>query len=488
MANLRCWLWGAPRPKPEAKGWFITLYGGFRWVFYVAFLDLMYVGFCRWLGERWGWPGLVMATYLAYVVIKSLFRGFLAGELHKMITTRSTRTKIWIAGLLLAAVALFVVKIDNRAAGSFTVRPAKHLEVRAPVAGFLREVNYDMGDRVPTDAVLGRFEIPDLESQITQKQAQKRESEANLRKLTAGPRPEEVREQTLKVDRAREWCARGERDLARARQALTEELARADQQIAAARAEAEFAAASLRQAEQLYQRGVMAGQQFMAERKRYDVAVFAFQQAQAQRRAREVGGTLDAESESARRKKDLADVEAALKLMQAGGRPEEIEAEQARLARVTEELAQLVDTKSKLEIRSPLAGVMTTARMKEKVGQYFEKGALICVIEDSQGLEAELALPEQEVAGVLPGQTVELKARSLPFHTFKARVDRVAPRAEKEQGALEGKITVYCTLETADTQLLAGMTGMGRVFRGEKPLVDVFAGKALRQLRTEFWW
>jgi multidrug efflux pump subunit AcrA (membrane-fusion protein) len=174
--------------------------------------------------------------------------------------------------------------------------------------------------------------------------------------------------------------------------------------------------------------------------------------------------------------------------MQAGGRPEEIEAEQARLARILEELKHLLATRDALEIRSPLAGVMTTPRMKEKIGQYFEKGALICIIEDAQGLEAELALPEQEIAGVSPGQTVELKARSLPFQTFRARVDRVAPRAEKEVGALEGKVTVYCTLERADSQLLAGMTGMGRVFRGEKPLIEVLTGKALRQVRTEFWW
>jgi len=488
MATLRNLLWGAPRPEPEAKGWFLNLYGGFRWVFYIAFLDLMYVGLCRWLGERWGWPGLALATYLAYVIIKSLFSGFFAGELKKMITTRSKRTAIWIAGLIVAAIAVFVVKIDDRAAGSFTVRPARHLEVRAPVAGFLREVSYDMGDRLPADAVLGRFEIPDLESLISQKTSQRKESEANLRRLTAGPRPEEVREQTLKVERARAWCELGERDLGRARQALVEELARSDQQVAVARAEAEYAAASFKQAEQLYQRGVMAGQQFMGERKRFDVAVLNYQQIQAQRRAREVAGALDAEAEAARRKKELADVEAALKLMQAGGRPEEIEAEQARLARITEELAHLVDTRSKLEIRSPLAGVMTTARMKEKIGQYFEKGTLICVVEDAQGLEAELALPEQEVNGVRAGQTVELKARSLPFHTFNARVDRVAPRAEKEQGALEGKVVVYCTLEKSETELLAGMTGMGRVFRGERAVADVLTNKALRQLRTEFWW
>jgi biotin carboxyl carrier protein len=383
---------------------------------------------------------------------------------------------------------IFLMKIDNRAAGAFTVRPAKHLEVRAPVAGFLREVRCDMGDQLPADGVIGCFEIPDLESLVAQKTAQKQESEANLRRLTVGPRPEEVREQNSKVDRARSWSNLGEDDLRRARQALVEELARADQQIAATRAEVEYAAATLKQAEQLYQRGVMAGQQFMAERKRYDLAVFQYHQAYAQRRAREVAGTLDAEAEAARRKKDLADVEATLKLMLAGSRPEEIEAEQARLTRINEELAHLLETRSKLEIRSPMAGVMTTARMKEKVGQYFEKGALICIIEDAEGLEAELALTEQEVSGVEPGQSVELKARALPFQTFRARVERVSPRAEKEQGALEGKIIVYCTLEGGDSRLLAGMTGMARVFRGEQPIATVMTTKAMKYLRTEFWW
>jgi HlyD family secretion protein len=306
--------------------------------------------------------------------------------------------------------------------------------------------------------------------------------------LEAGPRHEEVREQGLKVERAREWCTRGNQDLERARLALRQELSQADQQIAQSRAEVEFAAASLKQAEQLYKRGVMAGQQFLSERKKFDVSVMQLQQAEAQRKAREVAGTLVAESEAARRVKELADVEAALKLLEAGSRPEEVDAEKARRARLTEELAHLVDTRSKLDIVCPIGGTMTTARMKEKIGQYFEKGALICTVEDATGLEAELFLPEQEVQGVLVGQTVELKARALPFQTFKAKVERVAPRAEIAQGELQGKVTVYCRLDTSDVNLLAGMTGMGRVFRGAEPVGTVLAHKALRQVRTEFWW
>ena len=57
-----------------------------------------------------------------------------------------------------------------------------------------------------------------------------------------------------------------------------------------------------------------------------------------------------------------------------------------------------------------------------------------------------------------------------------------------EQGDLQGKVTVYCRLDESDVGLLAGMTGMGRVFRGEMPLATIASHKAMKYLRTEFWW
>ena len=488
MSFVRWALWGAEYPKKTENAGFLFFYGGFKWLFYVAGLDVMYVGLCRWLGERWGVVGFLAASYLAWIIVQRIFKGFCGGEFVKMLKTRSARKAAWCGIIGVAAAALCFVRVQNRAAGDFSVRPATHLEVRAPVAGFLQYVGADLGNVVDGGSVVARLDIPDLESLIAQKNAQLHESEADLRRLVAGSRPEELHEQRSKVLRAREWRDLGLHDLSRARIALQQELARIDEQIAQSQAEVEYAATSFRQAEQLHRRGVMAGQQLMAERKRLEISKMELRQAEAQRRAREAAGVLDAEAEAARRTKDLADVEAALKLLEAGSRPEDIEAETARKERLQEELAHLLETRSKLEIRSPSSGVMTTPRMKEKIGQYFEKGALICIIEDAAGLEAELALPEQEVHGVAAGQLVELKARALPFQTFKAKVERVAPRAERDQGALEGKVTVYCRLDSTDAGLLAGMTGVGRVFRGSETVGVLVAKKALRYVRTEFWW
>ncbi len=136
--------------------------------------------------------------------------------------------------------------------------------------------------------------------------------------------------------------------------------------------------------------------------------------------------------------------------MEAGTRPEEIEAGRAHLARLVEEAHYLDSLTGKLHVDSPASGVIVTTRLKEKVGQYVREGELICQVEEPALLEAEIAIPEQEAARVQPGQTVELKARALPFDTFMTQVDRIAP--------------------------------------AQRPLGLIMIDRTLRFLRTEFWW
>ena len=66
---------------------------------------------------------------------------------------------------------------------------------------------------------------------------------------------------------------------------------------------------------------------------------------------------------------------------------------------------------SRLVVHSPVPGVVTTPRLKEKIGQYVREGDLICLVEEPGALEAEVAVPEQDVARVRVGQPVGLKAQ-----------------------------------------------------------------------------
>src|SRR5262249_58288046 len=94
-----------------------------------------------------------------------------------------------------------------------------------------------------------------------------------------------------------------------------------------------------------------------------------------------------------------------------------------------EEAAYLEILQAKVMVTSPVNDVVTTPHLKEKIGQYFKEGDLICEIEEPATLDVEITITEQEVARVEPGQTIELKARALPFDLFAAQVERLPPVA-----------------------------------------------------------
>src|SRR5262249_11695543 len=156
------------------------------------------------------------------------------------------------------------------------------------------------------------------------------------------------------------------------------------------------------------------------------------------------------------------------------------------LARLQVEASYLEGVRERLPIQSPLAGVIVTPRLKERFMQYVREGDVIAVVEESAVLEAEITLAEQDVARVQPGEPVELKARAFPVDIGKARVDRIAPAAGR--GDVQSTLTVYCRLEAGEAALRSGMTGHARVFTGQRSLGGFLLERALRFVRTEFWW
>jgi putative peptide zinc metalloprotease protein len=485
-SRLRWLLWGAARPEPEPRGRVLLLYGLVSWLYSLIFLVLSLVVMGYFLGGRLGLLGLSAVALLGLLSMRGLLHGLSAGEVRTMVRFRHKRTVLWALVLGGVPAALFVIPIEDRAGGPFLVRPAVRAELRAPVAGFLREVYGDEGDRVSPGTVVARLEVPDLESRLARKQAERKEVEAKLHLLQVGARPEEVAEQRLRVGRARGWRDLARQDLTRTRRALAEDLDQLDKQVAARRAELEAARDSHQRAKTLVRRKVLSEEQYQESESRYRVCQARLAEAEAARRARQAKGTLEAEAELARRERELADVQAALRLLEAGTRPEEVEAEQARLARLREEIRHLEEQRRKQAVFSPVPGLVTTARLREKVGQYLHEGDLICVVEEPGGLEAEITLAEQEVARVRAGQAVELKARALPFETYATRVDRVAPAAGR--GDVQSSVTVYCRLDHAPPSLRPGMTGYGRVYTGPRSVGAVLVDRVLRFVRTEFWW
>jgi multidrug resistance efflux pump len=483
---VRSLLWGAPRPEPLKRGKFLVLYGVASWAFSVFFLVVMVWAMGRWLGEHVGPPGIAVALLIAIQASRSLFGGLFGGEVNAMAARRPMRAMTWAGSLVAVIAGLGLINMEKRASGTFEIRPTSRVEVRAPVAGFLADVVGDEGYEAAKGSQVARLDIPDLASRLKEKQAEIRESDAKLKLLETGARREEIQDAQARVQRAIAWRDRSRVDLARNQQAFREDLARLDQKITENRIQTEEAANTMRRAGKLVNERVISDQQYREIEKAYGVAMAKFQQAVQERGSRQSLGTLESENELASREKELAEANAALGLLMAGSRREEIDAARASRARAQEELNYLMQLQQKLVLTSPVQGVIVTHRLKEKRGQFFNEGELVCEVEGLSQLETEITLHEQEVPDVRPGQKVELKARALPFKTFEAQVDRIAPRAKT--GTLESTVIVYCRLEHPDPDLLPGMTGFARIYCDPQPAGRIFLDKIMRFVRTEFWW
>src|SRR5262245_10842261 len=479
-------LWGAAPPAPDPRARALVVYGLASWLYAAVFLSLMLWALVHIFTVRWGWLGLGLVSFLAVIGFRGLLRDTCAGEVRTMLLKRHKRTFVWLLILGSIAAVLCFVPMEDRAGGTFLVRSAVQREVRAPTSGFVQEVFTDEGSWVSSGTLIVRLQIPDLAARVAQKQAEIGEAQARLRLLERGPRPEELTEQQARVDRAAAWHTRAQDDLTRGQKILHEELERLDQQIAQYEAEVDAGRDSTERARGLRDKRAVAEEEYRAIERTLRVSLALWAQAKADKRVRQAKGVQDAETELARRAKELADAQAVYRLLKLGSRAEEIDAERARLARLRHEASYLEQLGDKACVRSCLSGVITTPRLKEKVGQFVREGDLLCVIEETGGLEVEVCVLEQEMERVRPGQEVSLKARMMPYDAISARVERIAPAAVKTDG--QSVVTIYCRLDAPTIPLYPGATGYARIYSGPRPIGAVLLDRVMRFVRTEFWW
>ena len=488
MAHLRCWLWGADRPKRESRGGVLFCYGAMAWLFAIGFLDIVFLRMLKYVSNEFGVLGVVSTSLLMVIAFKRVFRGFFKSECMAMIKTRHKRTLAWLLGGAAIPAVLFIVPVKHYATGDFEVRPGDRHEIHAPVTGFISRILIEEGSRVKKGDPLVQLKSPDLETQISTKEAELRGVEANLGKLRLGPRPEQLTAMRDKAARLRNWVKLGHQELERAREAYKQELQAIDQRIERTKTQWEFAKQNYAESEKLFRLKALAGVQLKSEQLQLSVLSSQIAEAEADRRVKEANGLRNVEAEISRREQELADVESQLDLLQAGTRPEEIAAEVARQEQLQEQLRFFNSQKEKLIVRSSVSGVVATPRMHEKIGQLATQGLTICAIENGSTSRVEIAVGEDDVLGVSSGQQVILKARALPFDTFEATVEHIATAATQQSPKQRNVLVVHCELNNQDGRLHSGMTGFGRIFRGNRTLGNVMLSKAMRYLRTEFWW
>lgn len=495
MRHLVWLFWGAERPEKKERGATLLLYGFMSWSFAVSFLSFLLLNLMGYVSLRYGVLGFCFGAVFMTYAVRRVFRGFIGTEFIEMLKSRTSRTIAWVGALGGCTLLLFLVPVPYYAVGEFEVRPSECVDVPFPVPSFIQDVVVDDGAFVSQGDVLVHLRSPDLVSQIEAKEAELKESVANLQRLRAGSRPEEILEQESRVRRLTSWCELGRVEVETTKEALKHQLEALEHRIGQARTELQHAEKAIGLSERLAKQGALAEAQLERERTKVNVLRQRVAEVESQRSVAATEGVRVAVAEMARREQELADAEAKLRLLRLGSRPEDIAAEEARKERLSEELDFLTIQVESMKVIAPVAGHVSSCRLREKTGGFGAKGSLLCQIQ-RQGLDRiEVNLPEDDALTVTPGQKVTFKARALPLETFHGEIVRIAPTTQKPVDPLvpqklntKPMLVLHCRIEGVDGKLKSGMSGFARVSRGWSTLGRVIQLKAYQYLRTEFWW
>ena len=439
--------------------------------------------------------GFVFGGLLLTYTLRRVFRGFLGIEFLKMIRSRYLRTTVWIVGTSAVFTSLYFIPTPHYTVGDFEVRPGERIDVPVPLNSFISRVLVEDGSLVSEGQALVELQAPDLVSHLETKEAELKESQANLARLKIGPRAEEVADQESRVNRMKAWCELGRLEVETTSTTLNHQLKALEHRVSQTQTQLTYAQSAFVQSQRLNKLGALADVQLQREKTQLDVLKDRLGEVKSEQSGRATEGIRIAIAELSRREQELADAEGKLTLLKLGSRPEDITAEEARRERLIEELEFLKNQRSRLLVVAPTDGYVSAPRLRESVGRFNTQGILLCQIERPGVPRVEIFVAEDDAMSVATGQPVYFKARALPFETFLGSVERISPAAAQpkdfvasQQPANRQTVVVHCRVDCAEGKLKSGMTGFGRVDRGWSTVGKVLLTKASRYVRTEFWW
>ena len=318
--------------------------------------------------------------------------------------------------------------------------------ISAPVAGRLRRIELDEGDRVSRGEVIAQIDPLSLESEVREALARLRQWQAEKRGVeTQRPKQEAIaqanariaaavakqKEAEARVERARADLKQAERDRDRDRQLYAD------------------GAISRQRKEQAELEAVTKTRALEAEQRTADSA------AAEVKATREALAILRAEQQDPDYLLDVYD---------------------ARIASVEAELAKLRDDANRTNITAPIDGYVF--RINQESAKYVEAGTQLLELGNPQDLEIVVDLLSSDAIKVKPGATMFLEHWGGEL-TLEAKVRYVEPSAFTKVSALgveEQRVNIIADLVDSSTNLGIAQSRLGDRYRVETKTV-VWSGE-----------
>jgi HlyD family secretion protein len=366
----------------------------------------------------------------------------------------TSATRVFIVGGLLLVAMLAGCGGGNSVDGPITASgfiEGEEVVVAPETSGRIVEMLVDRGDPVQTGDVLVRLDDAVFQSQRLEAEAGLATANANMARVLAGARPEEIaaaRAAIAQADAQRDGTAQAviyAQDAISHPLSLDVEIDAARTQVRLAEQNVEMAEANM--AEVNLKHGVYAEQGGDVERS-WDLQVQAAQAALTQAEAelqgtrrylgalltmRENPLTLEAQLHSAETQVRLAEAQvdgaqAALDELEAGSTEEAIALAEAQV-RQAEAAVHLIDAQiAQLTLTAPMDGVITGRT--SQAGETASAGLPLLTIANLDEVTLVIYIPETRVGQVQLGQTVDVQVDSFPERVFTGEVANIAGEAE----------------------------------------------------------
>lgn len=157
----------------------------------------------------------------------------------------------------------------------------------------------------------------------------------------------------------------------------------------------------------------------------------------------------------------------------------------------------LGEEEAKLNLLSPIAGTVTTPRVRDLLGSHVKAGSTIMEIANLSEMKARIYVPEQMLRDVGVGADVAVKLDA-HFESIPGKVTSIAPAStEIEPGLIHSQEykglrapTYYVAtvlLPNDERKLLDGLSGTAKIYRSRRSLVGLAWREVREFLERKFW-
>jgi len=149
-------------------------------------------------------------------------------------------------------------------------------------------------------------------------------------------------------------------------------------------------------------------------------------------------------------------------------------------------MLSLVETQiERAHIVAPFDGIVIKGDLAHTLGAPVQRGDVLMVLAPNDSFRLIIEVDEADIAAVHPGQPGQLVLAAQPDRTLRFVTRRIVPVATAADG--RNYFEVEAALEDGLPQLRPGLSGVGKVSTGWRPIGWLLAHRAVDWLRLAWW-